>query len=347
MAQTLGVPFLVPVFPRPDNITIDGTIDSHGLGRGGFETLLMNQYPKLAREDLQLISMVDDARERISSLLGICLSKKILMWGGSGSAIFASRFTALHPSRVQAVVFGANGWPIAPVTMWRDITLPYPYGISDFEELTGTSFDIDTFKSIPIYFYMGENDNNGWGFPWYIGGSDKDRGSYYDKFVKAFGSTATELLRSADEIYNSLGCSITSVLYPGVGHSITEEMNVDFIAFLNDHKLNAYSPNCLSVESDLSLEIPCAEHAGINYEFTLNYYANPTDPSGLYWKMDLNTFKQSICGECISVGNDLSLPISCAEHSDTRYGFTLRYYNNPYDPSGLYWKMDKSTLLVK
>ena len=36
MAQTLGVPFLVPVFPRPDNET-DGTIASQYLGEAGLK----------------------------------------------------------------------------------------------------------------------------------------------------------------------------------------------------------------------------------------------------------------------------------------------------------------------
>jgi len=30
-----------------------------------------------------------------------------------------------------------------------------------------------------------------------------------------------------------------------------------------------------------------------------------------------------------------------------QYGFTLRFYNNQYDPSGLYWKVDMNTLVVK
>jgi len=45
------------------------------------------------------------------------------------------------------------------------------------------------------------------------------------------------------------------------------------------------------VGNDLSLPISCAEYASVQYEFTLNFYSNPNDPSGLYWKMDLSTFK--------------------------------------------------------
>ena len=51
--------------------------------------------------------------------------------------------------------------------------------------------------------------------------------------------------------------------------------------------------------------------------------------------------------DCISVGADLSMPIPCVEYNGAQYDFTLNLFNNPYDPSGLYWKMDKSTLVVK
>lgn len=106
-------------------------------------------------------------------------------------------------------------------------------------------------------------------------------------------------------------------------------------------------PACLAIGNNLSLPIPCAEYSGFQYEFTLNYYTNPADPSGLYWKMDLSTLKLSSGGDCISINNDLSLPISCAEYSGFQFEFTLNYYSNPADPSGLYWKMDMSTLKVK
>jgi len=51
--------------------------------------------------------------------------------------------------------------------------------------------------------------------------------------------------------------------------------------------------------------------------------------------------------DCIPIATDLSMPIPCVAYNSTQYGFTLKFYSNPYDPSGLYWKMDMSTLEVK
>lgn len=104
---------------------------------------------------------------------------------------------------------------------------------------------------------------------------------------------------------------------------------------------------CLAVAGDLSISVPCAEYLGNRYGFTLNFYSNPDDPSGLYWKMDGSTLTGGTGSDCIPIGSDLSMPMPCAAYNGTQYGFALRFYSNPYDPSGLYWKMDLSTLSVK
>ena len=71
------------------------------------------------------------------------------------------------------------------------------------------------------------------------------------------------------------------------------------------------------------------------------------DLSGYYWKLIKSTLTTGAGADCIPIGADLSMPINCVSYNGTRYGFTLRFYENPYDRSGLYWKMDGSTLVVK
>ncbi|NQU16312.1 MAG: hypothetical protein HQ561_19310 [Desulfobacteraceae bacterium] len=105
--------------------------------------------------------------------------------------------------------------------------------------------------------------------------------------------------------------------------------------------------NCLSAGNDASIPMPCAEYNGTRYGFTLDLYSNPNDASGLYWKMDADTLTGGTGTYCIPVGSDLAIPVSCVEYVGTKYEFTLNYYSNPADPSGLYWKMDRGTLKVK
>lgn len=104
---------------------------------------------------------------------------------------------------------------------------------------------------------------------------------------------------------------------------------------------------CLAVAGDLSIWVPCAEYNGTRYGFTLNFYSNPDDSSSYYWNLDMATLTDGTGNDCISIGSDLSMPIPCAAYNGVQYGFTLKFYNNSYDPSGLYWKMDMSTLKVK
>ena len=104
---------------------------------------------------------------------------------------------------------------------------------------------------------------------------------------------------------------------------------------------------CLSVADDLSIRIPCAAHNGNQYGFTLDFYNNPDDPSGYYWHLDMTTLTSGTGTDCIPIESDLSMLVPCAAYNGVQYGFTLRFYNNPGDPSGYYWKVDMSTLEVK
>ena len=105
--------------------------------------------------------------------------------------------------------------------------------------------------------------------------------------------------------------------------------------------------DCLAVGAGLGIQVPCAEYNSNPYGFTLDFYRNPDDLSGYYWKMVMTTLTTGTGSDCIPIASDLSIPMDCVSYNGTQYGFTLQFYPNPYDPSGYYWKMDMSTLVVK
>jgi hypothetical protein len=105
--------------------------------------------------------------------------------------------------------------------------------------------------------------------------------------------------------------------------------------------------SCLAVGAGLSIQVPCAEYNGSRYGFLLDFYRNPDDPSGYYWKLVMATLTAGDGANCIPIATDLSMPLSCVAYNGVQYAFTLRFYNNSNDPSGLYWKMDMSTLVVR
>ena len=139
--------------------------------------------------------------------------------------MFANRFTALHPERIKAAAIGApGGWPIAPIAKYEGVELNYPIGIADLFQLVGYSFDLENFKNTPLYFYLGDQDTND-ALP-------------YNETLNTYINSTTPVSRwpIAEEIYNSVGCNCEFVLYPGVGHEITNQMEGDVKTFLLQYR---------------------------------------------------------------------------------------------------------------
>jgi len=217
LAKFLGCPLLVPVFPRPYDYNEAGY--THALD----EVSLTDTSIVYHRLDLQLIAMIEDAISRLDER-EIDLEDTILMWGFSASGMFANRFTALHPERVKAAAIGSpGGWPIAPVAEYEGVELNYPIGIADLFQLVGYSFDMENFKNTPLYLYLGDQDTN-------------DALPYNVTLNTYIGTTPVSRWPIAEEIYNSLGCNCEFVLYPGVGHEITNQMDGNVKSFLLQYR---------------------------------------------------------------------------------------------------------------
>ena len=138
IADKLEVPLLVPVFPRPATIP---KVYTHALN---LYSMLTSQED-LKRLDLQLLAMVEDARNLLSRK-GITIEGKILLSGFSASGMFVNRFTVLHPDKVKAAAIGSpGGWPIAPVEQDNDEKLLYPIGISNLKDISGRLFQFRGF----------------------------------------------------------------------------------------------------------------------------------------------------------------------------------------------------------
>lgn len=220
IADALGVPLLVPAFPRTSS---DWQVYTHALDRDTLTT----RKPALARLDLQLIAMIDDARARLGRE-GLPVAPRVLLQGFSASAMFANRFTALHPQRVLAATVGSpGGWPIAPVADADGQPLPYPAGVADLQALTGTPFDAATFARVPQLLYMGSADDNdsldfedGW---------DKPAAAQVDRL---FGETPLARWPHAQALYRRAGANARFELVEGIGHDrkALQARSTDFFA---------------------------------------------------------------------------------------------------------------------
>ncbi len=153
VAVRLGVPLLVPVFPRPAKLE---NVYTHALDR---DTVLIADGP-LKRLDLQLLAMVADARERLAALHRP-VNQKVLLNGFSASGTFANRFAFLHPETVTAAAYGGvNGFLMLPVAKLDSHSFSFPLGLADFEQVEGHPFNRVAYNAVPQFAYMGGKDEN-------------------------------------------------------------------------------------------------------------------------------------------------------------------------------------------
>lgn len=220
LADRLGTPVLIPLFPRPATKEGEPYLYLHALTRSSLETKL----EAYQRVDLQLLAMIDDARAVLKARGGE-LAPEVLLWGFSASASFVSRFAMLHPERVAAVVsISPGGWPIAPV----GDSLTYPVGTADVELLTGKPVDAAALARVGWFFGLGAKDEND-----SVG--NRDSFSEADELIisRRFGKSPVARWKAATRLYKGLDARF--VMYPGVAHQVSAEMSADIERFFEKY----------------------------------------------------------------------------------------------------------------
>lgn len=224
IASALKVAVLMPVFPRP---ATDWKIYTHALDR---DSLLTNKQA-YSRHDLQLIAMIDDARRRLKNE-NLKFDKRVLINGFSAQGMFANRFTFLHPGRVKAAVIGSpGGWPIAPAVSYKEKSLRYPIGVSDFKSVSGGKLDIAKLRKVPLFIFLGDKDDND---SVVFGDSYDDEDK--ELILPLFGQKPVDRWEISKTLYQVAKLNAEFKLYPGIGHTVSPQMRDDIRAFLLKHK---------------------------------------------------------------------------------------------------------------
>ena len=223
IAGRLGVALLMPVFPRP---AADWKIYTHALDRDAMTT----DKKEYARPDLQLVQMIDDARERLDKD-DLKFGKRVLMLGFSASGMFVNRFVFLHPKRIKAAAIGSpGGWPIVPAGTYNDKPLRYPIGTADFQAVSGQKLDIENLRKVPLFVFLGDADDND---------SVIFRDSYEkedeDLIFSLFGKKPVERWPASKKLYEENKMNADFRLYPNVKHAVTKEMFDDIFAFFRKY----------------------------------------------------------------------------------------------------------------
>ncbi len=223
IADKLKLPLLVPVFDRPRS---EWRMYTHALDR---DTLMKNNG-KFARIDLQLNSMIYDAQKRLKKMK-MMVDDKVLLNGFSASGSFVNRYTVLHPNKVKAVASGGiNCMPILPVPTLEGKNLIYPIGVYDIKDIADIEFNIDDYKKVPQYIYMGNLDDN-------------DTLHYDDAFndeerqliIKILSEDMIRRWKKSKLVYKQLDVNAQMIMYEGVRHEVNNKMLDDLVDFFKDN----------------------------------------------------------------------------------------------------------------
>ncbi|MFO8023226.1 MAG: GNAT family N-acetyltransferase [Perlabentimonas sp.] len=221
VANELNYPLIIPIFPRSRT---NWEIYTHALDRDA----MIQKNNNLERIDLQLIAMFNDARTKLKSK-DIETNDRMLLVGFSASASFANRFTLLHPNRVFSLAAGGlNGLLMLPSGTVNGQTLNFPLGTNDFEMVTGNKFQIDLFKKVPQFYFMGELDEN-------------DAIPYRDAYSPNESETIYSLIGSEEMLpkrwdfckktYQDVGVNAKIKTYKKIGHEQPLQVKKDVVNF--------------------------------------------------------------------------------------------------------------------
>jgi predicted esterase len=222
LCNKLKVPFLIPVFPRPAK---EWKIYTHAFDRDAASI----KEGDMKRLDLQLIAMVENAKVVLKNY-GINIKEKFLMNGFSASGTFANRFTLIHPTLVAGTACGGiNAMPILCISKLEKTKLIYPIGTSDFKHLFGSNVDLEEYKKVPQFIYMGQNDKND-----AVLFDDGYSRSERKIILKLLGKELVpERFSKCESIYAQNKVNSTFRVYPGIGHETDKQVFNDVLTFFN------------------------------------------------------------------------------------------------------------------
>lgn len=102
--------------------------------------------------------------------------------------------------------------------------------------------------------------------------------------------------------------------------------------------------------------------SGTSYTDLYEFTNNDNIPQGIYYYKDNSTGNYSdaysltgmkwgsdigASGNCVSIGNNLNLNVSCLSLNGNKYGLVLNHITSSDDPFGYYWKLDVNSITQK
>ena len=223
-AKLLNMAIMIVLIPRLEEVYLQA-LDASSLAETD------DIYSEI---DEQVLKMISNARLKLKQL-GIKSDKKVVFLGFSSAGQFAHRFAVLHPEAVKAVAAGGLGSQITvPLENFNGCILKYPIGIADLDTY-GIRFDLNDYNKVPQFIFQGALDTNNAVFS-FDGYTGDDIGAYYNLF-SGQGLSFSDPVNTWSpmvQLIESMDNSIEFKLYDGVGHTVTPEIKVEIVSFLQN-----------------------------------------------------------------------------------------------------------------
>lgn len=147
---------VMPILPR-DSYGTETTppLDAQILS---YHTMFQNYDDFYYRPDLEIIKMTESLKG-ILKKNGYTVAEKMLIGGISAGASLAHRFSTLHPELISARAVLLEGTFMYPEIEINGLTLPYPFGVSNLDQIEGIGIKSKPGLYIPTYLYKGMLDN--------------------------------------------------------------------------------------------------------------------------------------------------------------------------------------------
>lgn len=188
-ADRHGVALLAPLFPGgvPD---LD---DMHG-------------YKQAMSEDFDFTEILDHAVAEAAASTGVS-KPSFELFGFSGGAQFAHRYTILHPRRVRALALVAPGnvTTLSPGSRWW-------VGVDDLVERCQSPIDWDALREVPVLAMVGSDDDG----REHIAVAPSD--ARWVPGANDAGVTRVERLQTLVQDWRSVGLEVRHIVLSGVAH---------------------------------------------------------------------------------------------------------------------------------
>ncbi len=161
--QQLNCPVVIPIIERCDN-DYQGEFYTQMLGKN----VVKQKFGKFANLSKQVVNMVNFVKGEYQKKCVVMQEKNGLL-GFSASGVFASRMMFAEPESFDTCISicsnAVQPLPVNKITKKHflskeEISLPYPLGTADYEELFGKKFDIDAYSNAKQLYIVGKDEPN-------------------------------------------------------------------------------------------------------------------------------------------------------------------------------------------